>query len=67
MKQISNSDLSAGGRRVRGEYMGAVVAVKHDEIILLYHLITEGQYFNAILDDLLISIKGLRWVEEEGK
>lgn len=65
MKQISTSDLSAGGKRVRGEYMGAVVAVKHDQVVLVYHLITEGQYFSAILDDLLISIKGLKWIEEE--
>jgi len=67
MKQISTSNLSAGGRRVRGEYMGAVVAVKHDDVVLAIHLITEGQYFGGILDELMVAIKGLNWVEEEGK
>jgi hypothetical protein len=55
-KYVKEIELSAGaqaGTRVNGAYGGAIVAVKHDNRIFVFHLMTEWDFFEPILQQAL--------------
>ena len=47
------------GKRVRREYGGAVAAVKVGDNIVLFHLMTEWEFFESVLAEVLPMIKSL--------
>jgi hypothetical protein len=53
------------GERVYGAYGGGVVVVKKDNIIILFHVISEWDFFAPIMNEALGMIKSLQWVEQE--
>ena len=59
MKEISESASSASGRRVRRQYGGAIAAVKVGDNIVLFHVMTEWEFFEPVLAEVLPMIQSL--------
>lgn len=59
MKEIQESASSMSGKRVRRSYGGAIVAVKGGEYIFLFQIMTELEYFEPVMQEILPTIKNL--------
>jgi len=64
-KYVSTSISAIGGRRVYGAYGGGVVVAKKDNTIVLFHVISEWNYFANIMQDALAMITTLNWGSEK--
>jgi len=53
IKEIETSAGSLAGTRINGAYGGAIVAVKHDNRVYVFHLMTEWDFFEAVLQQAL--------------
>ncbi len=53
VKEIETSAGALAGTRVTGAYGGAIVAVKQGERVFVFHLMTEWDFFDAILGQAL--------------
>ena len=53
------------GMRVYGAYGGGIVVAKKDNTIVLFHVISEWDYFANIMQEALIMITTLNWGGEE--
>jgi len=53
MKEVSTSASSLAGVRVYGAYGGAIIAVKHENRIYVFHLMTEWAFFDAVLQQAI--------------
>ncbi len=53
VKEIETSAGAAAGTRINGAYGGAIVAVKHDKRIYVFHLMTEWDFFEPVLQQAL--------------
>lgn len=61
-KYVKEIELSAGaqaGTRINGAYGGAIVSVKHEGRILVFHFMCEWDFFDAALNDVLKIIGSL--------
>lgn len=65
MKEIQTSASSASGRRVNRKFGGAIVAVKLDSNIVLFHVMTELEFFEPVLREVLPMIKSMAVPEED--
>ncbi len=65
IKNITLSASSQSGKRVYGEYAGTIIAVKNGNKMLLFHLMTEGQYHESVWAELEPMITSLEWPESE--
>ena len=65
--EVAVSASSLGGKRVYGAYGGAIVAVKNGNTIVLFHVMSEWNYFENELRDAMTVIKSLTWQKEQGK
>ena len=61
VKEIETSAGALAGTRVNGAYGGAIVAVKHNDRIYVFHLITEWDFFEGILKDALGIIGSMKF------
>ncbi len=64
-KYVSTSVSAIGGKRVYGAYGGGIVVAKKDNTIVLFHVISEWDYFANIMQDALTMITTLNWGGEE--
>ncbi len=64
-RQIATSASSAGGRRVRGSYGGAIFVIEREDILYMFHLITEIEYFEPNMLRAINLVKSLSWEEQE--
>lgn len=64
-KYVSTSVSAIGGKRVYGAYGGGIVVAKKDNTIVLFHVISEWDYFANIMQDALTMITTLNWGSEE--
>ncbi|HEX2896878.1 MAG TPA: hypothetical protein VHP63_02380 [candidate division Zixibacteria bacterium] len=61
-KYVKEIELSAGaqaGTRINGAYGGAIVAVKHEGRVLVFHFMSEWDFFDAVLNEVLKIIGSL--------
>ena len=66
VKEIAESISSSAGIRVSGGISGMMLAVKNSNVIVLYHLMCENNFFNEILTEVrsMSSDEGaLSWVK----
>ncbi|MGH8015911.1 MAG: hypothetical protein ACREBV_06945 [Candidatus Zixiibacteriota bacterium] len=66
VKEIETTAGELAGTRVNGAYGGAIVAVKHNDRIFVFHLITEWDFFDAILQDAIAIIASLKFGDAPG-
>jgi hypothetical protein len=64
-KEISTSATSTSGRRVDRSYGGAIAAVKIDKYIVLFHVMTEWEFFEPVLMEAQPMIESLKLLQEE--
>lgn len=57
--EVSTSASSQGGKRVKGGYGGAIATVKDGDNMILFHVISEWNYFESVLEDAMKIIKTL--------
>ena len=68
MQLVQTSAGSAGVRRVRDAFGGAIAAVKHDKYVVLMHLMCEWQYYDQVLAEAQAIMLSLDFPDEdEGK
>ena len=65
MKEIQSSMGSSSGTRVRRSYGGAVAAVKKGDKIVLFHIMTEYEFFDPILAQAMEIIQSLKFLDED--
>ena len=66
VKEVATSASSIGGKRVYGAYGGAIIGVKKKDTIVLFHVMSEWQYFQAVLDETMVFVNSLAWNDEQG-
>lgn len=64
-EEVATSASSAGGKRVYGSYGGAIIGVKKDDLIILFHVICEYEYFKDIYQKTLQFAYSIEWLETE--
>ena len=64
-KDIQISTSSSTYKKVSRSYGGAVAAVKVDQNIILFYVITEWEYYDAVLNDVLPIIESLKIQRED--
>lgn len=52
VKEIQESASSIAGIRVSGGYSGMMLAVKNGNVIVLYHLMCENNFFNEVMGEV---------------
>jgi hypothetical protein len=61
VKEVSLSASDAGGKRVRGAYMGTIVGVKKGNVLVMFHMMCEEQYYADIDAELMAMVATLAW------
>ena len=70
MKEVALSASSTGsGKRVRGAYGGTIVALKQGDVIVIFHMMCEWNYYNGIDEMMMNMVNALEWSksDDEGK
>ena len=62
-KEVATSASSMGGKRVKGSYGGAIIGVKKDDLVVLFHVICEWQYFKDIYSTTVLFANSIQWAE----
>lgn len=58
--EVSTSASSQGGKRVKGGYGGGLVSVEIGDKMVLFHVISELNYFDAVFEEALKIINTLK-------
>jgi len=66
-QNVAYSASSAGGRTVRGSYGGAIVLVKRDNHLYMFHIVCEWSFFDAVLADAMKIIGSFAWTDLESE
>jgi hypothetical protein len=64
VKNIQRSSTSIGSERVYGGYGACIAVVKHDQTLVLFHLICEEEYFPELYEAALGFVNSLAWPDE---
>jgi len=64
-KEVVESTSSMSGRMVYGDYGGAIAIVKVGNNIILFHVMTEWEFFEPVLLEVLPMIKSLVLPQED--
>lgn len=70
MKEVALSASSVGsGKRVRGAYGGTVVALKQGDVIVVFHMMCEWNFYDGIDAMMMNMVDSLTWAgsDDEGK
>ncbi len=59
--EVSISASSKGAKRVKSSYGGAITVIKNGDKLILFHVISEWDYFNSIFSETMKIIKSLKW------
>ena len=62
-KEVATSASSMGGKRVKGSYGGAIIAVKKDDLMVVFYVDSEWQYFADIYKTTLQFANSIKWAE----
>ena len=66
VNEVATSASSIGGKRVYGAYGAAIIGVKRGDTIILFHVMSEWQYFNAVLQETMGFVNSFTWGDNEG-
>jgi hypothetical protein len=64
-KEVSTSVRSTSGKLVNRTFGGAIAAVRIDNYIVLFQVMSEWEYFDAVLGEALPMIESLKFEEED--
>ncbi|MBD3403603.1 hypothetical protein GF420_11960 [candidate division GN15 bacterium] len=60
-QNISTSASGVGGKRVNRSYMGSIIAVKKENKMLLFHIMSEKEFFNQVSTEATSMVNTLNW------
>ncbi len=63
--EVATSASSRGGKRVKGSYGGAIIAVKNGDLVVMLHVMCEFQYFKEIYAETMKFANSITWAEDE--
>jgi hypothetical protein len=64
MKEVAlSASDTGGGKRVRGAYEGTIAAVKYGNVIVLFHLMSESQYYDGLDAILMQTVQSISFPE----
>jgi len=66
VKEVATSASSIGGKRVYGAYGGAIIGAKKGDLMVLFHVMSEWQYFPGVLQQALQFVETFTWGSDEG-
>lgn len=61
--EVATSAASAGGKRVKGAYGGAIISLKKDNLLYLFHVMGEWTYFQNNMKDAMDIINTLKFAK----
>jgi hypothetical protein len=64
-KEVANSSSSMSGRMLNRSYGGAIAAVKVGDKIVLFYVMTEWEFFEPVMQEVLPMIESLKVLQEE--
>lgn len=67
MKEVALSASSSAGKRVRGAYGGTIVAVKKGNLLVVFHLMCEWQYYPQVDAEVMAMIQTLSWGDAQAE
>jgi len=67
MKEIQETAGSVAGKRIYGAYGGAIVVTKKDNVIVLFHVMCEWQFYESVMSEVMSIVTSLKWPPEEGE
>lgn len=60
-KNVTTSASALGGKRVNSSYGGTIVAVKNGDQMLVFQVMAEKEFFDAVLNEAMGMIQSLKW------
>lgn len=60
-KQVQISATDVGGKLVNGRYMASILAVKHGDLVLVFHVMCEDMAYENVIAQALGIINSLKW------
>ena len=67
MKEVALSASSSAGKRVRGAYGGTIVAVKKGDLLIMFHMMCEWQYYPQVDAQVMAMVQSLSWGDTEAE
>ena len=61
MKEVQISASDVGGKRVNGAYSGSILALRHDNLVLVFHVISEETFFQTVITEAMKIVSSLTW------
>ena len=65
VKEIQETAGSVAGKRVYGAYGGSIVVTKKDNVIVLFHVMCEWQFYESVMNEVMAIVTSLKWPAEE--
>ncbi len=65
VKEIQISTNTAAGKRVYGTYSGAIIGVKNGNVIALFHVMTEREFFDKVMLEVMEMINSIKWADSD--
>ncbi|MFQ5498116.1 MAG: hypothetical protein ACE5FH_00450 [Candidatus Zixiibacteriota bacterium] len=62
--EVTESSSSSTGKRVEGNYGGAIVAIKKGNLLLLFHVLCEYEYFPSVYKEAMEMIESVEFLKE---
>ncbi len=67
VREISESSSSSGGVRVNGSYGGSIAAVKVGNVMVVFHMMCEWEYFDAVQGELMQIVNSMQLSQPKGE
>jgi len=67
MKEIQETAGSVAGKRVYGAYGGAIIVTKKENVIVLFHVMCEWQFYESVMSEVMSIVTSLKWPGDEGE
>jgi hypothetical protein len=64
-KEVASSSSSMSGSMLNRSYGGAIAAVKIDDKIVMFYVITEWEFFEPVMQEVLPMIQSLKVLQED--
>ena len=67
VKEVQIGASEVGGKRVRSAYLGSIMAVKHGNLMLCCHVMTEEMSFQTAMTEALKILGSIKWAAAPAK
>jgi hypothetical protein len=65
IKYVTSSATAIGGERVYGAYGGGIAVAKQGKTVVLFHVMSEWDFFAPIMNEAMTMLKSLQWAQPQ--